>query len=268
MRDPIIAWLTDFGTRDFYVAAMKAVALGICGRAQLVDVTHDIEPQDIAGASLVLGSCYRDFPAGTVFVVVVDPGVGTLRRAVALEAAGHRFVAPDNGVLTAVIDAEPSWRAVELDAPHLQRRMVSRTFEGRDRFAPIAAWLALGHSIDECGRPVSDLERLDRVRPMVRGDRLEGIVEWVDRFGNLVTNIPRETLERFADGRSVRVEAGDRLVPRPVETYAALDAGELGVLVGSTNHVELAVGRGSAAAATGLARGARVIVAHAARADG
>ena len=142
MARPTIAFLSDFGTRDHYAGTMKGVALGICPDATLVDITHEIPAHDVLGGALELAAAYKYFPAGTVFVAVVDPGVGSSRRGIAAEAGDSRFVAPDNGLLTLVFRETPPKRVVELTERRYARPSVSRTFEGRDRFAPAAAWLA------------------------------------------------------------------------------------------------------------------------------
>src|SRR5438045_6291924 len=139
MARPVLALLTDFGTRDHYAGAMKAVALGICPDATLVDITHEVPPHDVVAGALELAACYRYFPAATVFLVVVDPGVGSARRGIAADTGDYRFVAPDNGVLSAVFADAPPKRVVELTERKYARPTVSRTFEGRDRFAPAAA---------------------------------------------------------------------------------------------------------------------------------
>src|SRR3954465_14248481 len=157
MPRPIIATLTDFGLRDHYVAAMKAVALGICPEVTFVDITHDIAPQDVAGAALELEACCTYFPAATIFLVVVDPGVGSARPALARAAGPYRFVAPDNGVLSPVLGGTRERRVVELTDPTYARPTVSRTFEGRDRFAPAAAWLATGVDLEALGRPIDGI---------------------------------------------------------------------------------------------------------------
>src|SRR5471030_2981133 len=161
MPRPLIAFLTDFGTRDHYAGTMKGVALGICPDATLVDITHDILPHDVLGGALELAAAYHFFPHGTIFLVVVDPGVGSARRGIAAETGDHRFVAPDNGVLTAVLDEHPPKRVVELTERKYARPTVSRTFEGRDRFAPAAAWLAKGIELGALGRPAAPIQRLD-----------------------------------------------------------------------------------------------------------
>src|SRR5476651_844729 len=156
MARPVIALLTDFGTRDHYAGAMKGVALGICPDATLVDISHEVPPHDVLAGALELAACFRYFPAGTIFLVVVDPGVGSARRGIAADTGDYRFVAPDNGVLTAVLDEHPPKRVVALTERKYARPTVSRTFEGRDRFAPAAAWLAKGIQLPALGRPVND----------------------------------------------------------------------------------------------------------------
>src|SRR5438874_2181630 len=198
MARPVIALLTDFGSRDHYAGTMKGVALGICPDATLVDISHDVPPHDIVAGALELAAAYKYFPAGTIFLVVVDPGVGSTRRGIAAEAGDYKFVAPDNGVLTAVIDEHAPKRVVELSERRYARPTVSRTFEGRDRFAPAAAWLAKGIQLSALGRPVTEIQRLDIPIPEVSADGISGTVLRVDRFGNLVTNIDRKTIERLA----------------------------------------------------------------------
>src|SRR5215472_191729 len=184
MARPIIALLTDFGTRDHYAGTMKGVALGICPDATLVDITHDVPPHDVLAGALELAASYKYFPPGTIFLVVVDPGVGSARRGIAVQTDDYRFVAPDNGVLTAVLAEHAAKRAVELTERRYTRPTGSRTFEGRDRFAPAAAWLAKGIELTALGRPAGELQRLDIPQPTIEGDRLAGVVLRVDRFGN------------------------------------------------------------------------------------
>lgn len=258
MGRPIIALLTDFGVRDHYVAAMKGVLLDLSPEATLVDITHDIPPHQVETAALELAACYRYFPAGTIFLAVVDPGVGSARRGLAAQAGDARFVAPDNGVLTAVFDEQKPKRIVELTARRYARPTVSRTFEGRDRFAPAAAWLARGVDVPALGRPVSHWHRLHIPAPAVEGDRLRGEVLRVDRFGNLVTNIDRRLFDRFRQDQGIDIVVDGHGVPRLVATYAEAPEGQITALFGSTDHLELAVNGGSAAALLGLGRGTPV----------
>src|SRR6058998_3429222 len=165
MFRPVIALLTDFGTRDHYAGTMKGVALGICPDATLVDISHELPAHDVLAGALELAAAYRYFPAGTIFLVVVDPGVGSSRRGIAAESGDYRFVAPDNGVLTAVLAEHPAKRVVELTERKYARPTVSRTFEGRDRFAPAAAWLAKGIDLAALGRGAANVQRLDIPQP-------------------------------------------------------------------------------------------------------
>jgi len=239
---------------------MRGVALDICPDATLADITHDISPQDILGGALELAAAYKYFPQGTVFLCVVDPGVGSSRRGIAADAGGRRFVAPDNGLLTEVFrDATPSV-VVELTERKYARPTVSRTFEGRDRFAPAAAWLAKGIAITALGAEVTDWRSLDIPEPHEGGGQLTGEVLRVDRFGNLVTNIDRERLVRVAASRPIQIVVAGQPVTKFVATYAEAENGSLCALFGSSDHLEIAVAGGSAAGCLGLTRGAAVVV--------
>ena len=260
MARPVIALLSDFGTRDHYAGAMKGVALGICPDVTLVDITHDVPPHDALAGALELGAAYRYFPAGTVFLVVVDPGVGSTRRSIAAEAGGYRFVAPDNGVLTLAFKETPPVRVVEVTERRYARPTVSRTFEGRDRFAPAAAWLAKGIDLSGLGRTITSWHTLTVPEPVVSDDQIAGEIVRVDRFGNLVTNVDRPTFERFAGRGGIEILAGAQAVGTVVATYADAEAGALCALFGSSDHLEVAVNGASAAERLGLARGARVMI--------
>ncbi len=161
MARPVVALLSDFGTADHYAGTMKAVVLGVCPDVTLVDIAHDLPAHDVMAGALQLAACYKYFPSGTVFLVVVDPGVGSARRGIAAEAGDYRFVAPDNGVLSAVFKETPPRKVVELTERKYARPTISRTFEGRDRFAPAAGWLAKGLALASLGRGVSDYARLE-----------------------------------------------------------------------------------------------------------
>jgi len=261
MARPVIALLTDFGTRDHYAGTMKGVALGICPDATLVDISHDVPAHDVIAGALELAAAYKYFPAGTIFLVVVDPGVGSARRGIAAEAGEFKFVSPDNGVLTAVLDEHPPKRVVELTERRYARPTVSRTFEGRDRFAPAAAWLAKGVELPALGRPAGTIQRLDLPQPALQGDGISGCVLRVDRFGNLITNIDRRTFDKVTGG-ALEIQIGDRVVSRVVSTYADAAAGELCALFGSTDHLEIAASGASAATELSLGRGAPVHVAR------
>ena len=261
MARPVIALLSDFGTRDHYAGTMKGVALGICPDATLIDISHDLPPHDVLAGALELAAAYKYFPAGTVFLVVVDPGVGSTRRGIAAEIGDYKFVAPDNGVLTAVADEHAPKKIVELSERGYARPTVSRTFEGRDRFAPAAAWLAKGIELTALGRPVGAIQRLDLPQPEVDAERIAGQVLRVDRFGNLITNIDRKTFDRLA-GESLEIRVGPHQISRVVSTYADAAPGEVVALFGSTDHLEIAANGSSAATSLDLGRAAPVQVAR------
>ena len=260
MARPVVALLSDFGGRDHYVGAMKGVILGICPDATLVDITHDIPTHDVLTAGLELAAAYHYFPTGTVFLVVVDPGVGSERRGVAADTGDYRFVAPDNGVLTGVLQESPPKRVVELTERRYARPTVSRTFEGRDRFAPAAAWVAKGVQLSALGRPLTDYQMLDLPVAEVDGDRIVGQVLRVDRFGNLVSNINRKTFDRLAQNGSIQIEVGSHGIGRLVETYADIGPDEVCALFGSTDHLEFAANSTSAVERLGVDRETSVIV--------
>lgn len=254
---PVIALLSDFGTRDHYAGTMKAVMIGICPDVTFVDITHDITPHDVMEGALQLAASCRYFPAGTIFLSVVDPGVGSSRRGIAVEAGDYRFVAPDNGVLTAALRDVPPKRIVELTERRYARPTVSRTFEGRDRFAPAAAWMAKGIQLSALGRAVTSYHQIEIPQPQV-GDQLAGVVLLIDRFGNLVTNIDRRTFESFTRAQPVALKVNDHAIARVVATYSDIRAGEVCALFGSTEHLEFAVNGGSAADTLTVTKGAKV----------
>jgi len=263
---PIIALLTDFGTIDHYAGTMKGAALTICPDATLVDISHDVPPHDILAGALELQASFRFFPPGTVFLVVVDPGVGSTRRGIAAEAGDYRFVAPDNGVLSGVFEEVAPKRVVSLTERRYARPTISRTFEGRDRFAPAAAWLAKGAEMAALGSPVRDYVRIEIPHATQDGDRIVGQVLRVDRFGNLVTNIPRPLVDRLTAGGPIDILAQGHAIGALVETYAGAAPGAPCALFGSSECLEIALNGGDAAAHLGLAAGAVVEVVRSARA--
>jgi hypothetical protein len=244
---PIVALLSDFGSIDHYVGAMKGAILSVCREASLVDITHGIAPQDVAGGARHLAAAAPYFPPGTVFVAVVDPGVGTGRRAIAASAGGCHFVGPDNGVLSWALEAWPVEAIVAVENSRVARPTVSRTFEGRDRFGPAAGWLALGTPLADLGPAVTDFVRLERHGPVAGTHELRGEVAWVDRFGNLVSNVSRADWDRLARGRHGLVFVAGQLVGQPVATYGAVSTGEPCAVFGSTDHLEIALRDGNAA---------------------
>jgi S-adenosyl-L-methionine hydrolase (adenosine-forming) len=255
MKSPVITLLTDFGSSDHYVGAMKGILLGICPAAQLVDISHEIAPYAIAEAAFTLSQAWTCFPEGTVHLVVVDPGVGSARRPLLVEAAGHRFVAPDNGVLTMLYDAVPAHEVREITASRYFRQPVSLTFHGRDIFAPVAAHLANGLAPVEIGTRTGDYQRFRFAKPAQTGSKTwTGTVLKTDRFGNMITNFDSETWRRLA-AEPFEIKVGARLVSQMASNYAEMPADELFVIAGSAGFLEISVNRGSAANEAGAASG-------------
>ncbi len=251
MAPPIVTLTTDFGLGDGYVGTMHGVILGLCPEARIVDISHDIAPQDIRQAAFVLEGAYRFFPAGTVHVAVVDPGVGSARRPIAVQIATACFVAPDNGLLTPILEAEPVLAQVQLTRPAYWLPQVSRTFHGRDVFAPVAAYLARGVALLDLGEPATDLARLPWPRPTLQPDgAIAGQVLYVDRFGNLITDVPGEML-----AESVAIEIAGRRIESLSPAYAAAAPGQLVALISSGGRLEIAVREGSAARELGVGPG-------------
>jgi S-adenosylmethionine hydrolase len=253
----IVTLTTDFGTRDAWVAAMKGAILGIARAVQLVDVTHEVARHDVAEGALALEAAAPYFPPGTVHLAVVDPGVGTARRGLAVVARGQVFVGPDNGLFTPFV-AEGDWRAFELAASEYRLPAVSRTFHGRDVFAPAAAHVAGGVDPSRLGPRVTDPVRLVWPEPRPTAGGVAGVVVHVDRFGNLVTSLRADALAG-ALGPGAVVRIAGRAVAL-VGTYGELGRGRAGALVGSGGRLEIAVREGSAARLFGARRGTRVVL--------
>jgi S-adenosylmethionine hydrolase len=260
---PVIALLTDFGLRDPYVGAMKGAILSVCPEATLVDVLHEVEAHDVAAGALALDAAYRHFPPGTVFVAVVDPGVGSERRPIAIGAGRWLFVGPDNGLFTFVLDAHPQARAHLLANPLLHREPLSAVFHGRDLFGPAAGRLARGLPLEEVGPAVTDPLRLRLPGKTRQADAWAGAVLHVDRFGNLTTNLVEADLDALAERRRERLEIrlGGTTLPL-VRTYSDVAPGTACALVGSSGRLEIAVNVGRADALLGAGPGTAVVVAR------
>jgi S-adenosylmethionine hydrolase len=257
---PVLALLTDFGTRDPYVAAMKGVALGICPDLTIVDLTHEIAPHDIAEASRHLVDVVPYLPADTAIVAVVDPGVGSARRPIAARAGDRWFFGPDNGILAGVFARTPPDAIVAIADPRYVRLPVSRTFEGRDIFAPAAAWLLSGVPLAALGPPVTDPIGQVPVDDAVAADgSLGGTLVAADRFGNVRTSIDRMVFDLFAGDARVELRVGGAPV-RLVETYAEIRDGEVAALFGSAGWLELAARSAPAFGRPGITIGAPIVV--------
>jgi len=234
----MITLLSDFGLTGPYVAAMKGVIISLNPDVRIVDISHDIGPQEVDEAAFVLHQAYPFFPRGTIHVCVVDPGVGGQRAVLAVQAAGHIFLAPDNGILKYVYQDDPGFRAFQVVQPEYRRGKVSGTFHGRDIFAPAAGHLSLGVSPESLGPPCKE----PVVRPVpelrVESGRAFGEVVFFDRFGNAVTNIPRTLLPA---GSRARVEVRGIRMQGIVNTYSAAKPGEFAAVFGSGETIEIAV---------------------------
>lgn len=245
--------LTDFGEADGYVGQMKGALLGICPDARLVDLSHAVPPQAIAAGAFLLESASAAFPKETIHLAVVDPGVGTRRRPLVVRTERHTFVLPDNGLVSRVLDRDGLRGAWALEAGPYRQAPVSPTFEGRDLFAPAAAWLARGLAPEELGVPVTDPVRLPvGPRVLARGETAVPVL-WIDRFGNVVLDLPQSLLEpHLGSGGGVRVRAAGADVERFARTYGEAPGGEPFLLFGSAGYLEIAVPGGRADAALGL----------------
>ena len=238
----IIALLTDFGTKDYFVGAMKGAILFINENVQIVDITHEIEPQNIVSASFNLRACFQDFLVGTIFVAVVDPGVGSRRRAILVETPDYFFIAPDNGLLSFVFNGEKEFRVFELTSRKFFAENISATFHGRDIFAPVAAHLSKGVKPSEFGLEITDFVRFDENKPRKISDReIEAEIIETDRFGNLITNLKREDLPaRFT------LEIGATKIENLRQFFAESEKGEVFMIFGSAGFLEIAAFQDSA----------------------
>jgi len=259
MTAPIITLLTDFGLGDTYVASMKGVILNICPDARLVDLSHLVPPQDVRAGAFLLVSASRDFPAGTIHLAVIDPGVGTDRRGLVIRADDYFFVGPDNGLFSLALREASGWEAFSLERPVYWRTTISKTFHGRDIFAPTAAHLAMGVPAEALGPPCIP-EIASWADVVHKEEELLGEIIHIDHFGNAVTNVNRATLERFASGPRVTVRIGGLTLSAMVDTYGDLEAGNLIALIGSSNFLEIAITQGNAAKTCGLRRGDPVCI--------
>ncbi len=265
MDSRIIALLTDFGTRDPFVGILKGVILGINPSACLVDLGHDIDPGDIRSASFALRMALPYFPVGAIIAAVIDPGVGTDRRALGVEVAGRTVVCPDNGILSWVLRDHPPTAAVELTESRFHLPEVSGTFHGRDIFAPVAAHLSLGVPLGDFGPAAEGLVTLDLPQVVTHPRSIAGQVVYIDRFGNLITNIDRDTingwLSGISDGR-VSVQLGSLDITGISRTYGDVLPRHTVAVIGSSGLLEIGVNQGDAAAQLGMGVGFPVMVYH------
>jgi hypothetical protein len=253
---PVITLTTDFGLSDHFVGVMKGVILKIAPRASIIDISHEVPPFSVLEGAFLIAESYRWFPKGTVHVVVVDPGVGSARRPILIEAAGQFFVGPDNGVLSMVRAAEPKHKVREITNRRWTLDPVSQTFHGRDVFAPVAAKLASGGKAAQAGPKIDDALLLRLPVPEQTNKRTwTGTVLRVDRFGNLITNFRAAD---FPVRQSMELAIGFERLRKLATNYAEMPFGEPFVIVGSSGYYEVCVNQGHAAKRLGCAAGAPV----------
>ncbi len=236
----LIALLSDFGDRDHYAGTMKGVILSINPRARIIDISHNVSPQNIVEAGYLLWASYKYFPDGTVFVCVVDPGVGGGRKIICVETARHQFIAPDNGLLDFIILQEDILRSYQIvNPPRIGAKKISATFHGRDIFAPLAASLSKGSSASQFGKRY-DLKKPSPLFYEPENGMTRARILHIDHFGNLITNIP----ERYFDRHSVKVGAAD--ITKHIRSYTEAPQADPCMIVGSNGLIEVVVTEGSA----------------------
>ena len=244
---PLITLLTDFGTRDAYVGSLKGVILSLNPEVRLVDLSHEVGPQDIQAGAFMLAEVAACFPPGTIHLAVVDPGVGSRRRALAARCRGHYWVGPDNGLFHLIFNHAPDLAMVSLENPAYFRPQVSATFHGRDIFAPVAAHLSLGVDLDDFGPRIANPVSLAFPEPEIGPETIQGEIISVDRFGNLISNIPAGVVTSQRGERDWRLEAGPLILKGLARTYADAAPGEFLALAGSHGFIEIACAMDNAA---------------------
>lgn len=242
-----ITLATDFGLSDGFVGAMKGVIYAINPDATIIDISHEIGPQDVSEAAILLEASYRYFPQGTIHVVVVDPGVGSQRRAIAVETERCYFVAPDNGVLTRALMRENNVKCVELVHSEYFLNEVSNTFHGRDIFAPVASHLSLGIKIGQLGKRIDDLVELPITKPEVRHGEIIGSVIHIDRFGNIITDISIELFRSVVPNKAFTIIIAGVKLNKINMSYAEAPIGHLVALFSSFGRLEIAINQANAA---------------------
>jgi hypothetical protein len=257
-RKPLITLLTDFGHQDGYVGSMKGIILGINPQVNLVDISHDLPPQDVAAGAFILQSVFPYFPPRTIHLAVVDPGVGTSRKAVAVRCREQYWVGPDNGIFNLIVNGRADLQAVILENPAFFLPEIAATFHGRDIFAPVAAHLSRGVSLFAFGPPLSALQPLDFPEPAIGPETIQGRIIYVDHFGNLVSNIRGAQVEALLKKAPLVLQVGRTQIRRLVRTYAEAPPGELIALAGSHGYLEIACVQGNAAQVLQAARGTAV----------
>lgn len=254
----VITLTTDFGLQDYYVSAMKAVMLGIAPDVRFVDISHEIPSQDIMAGSWVLKNSAMLFPSGTVHLVVIDPGVGTDRNAIALKIDDQYFVGPDNGIFS-LLTQEKDFKAVRLSNSKYWRKERSSTFHGRDIFAPAAAHLSQQDvALEDLGEPLDELVTYRWTVPISDKDGIEGMIIHIDKFGNLITNISTSLIEDVIDEKDVKIYVGNTILDEIEATFGTVTEGEPVAYMGSSGMLEIGINKGNAEEMLGVQKGAQI----------
>jgi S-adenosylmethionine hydrolase len=257
LRHRIITLTTDFGYKDPFVGEMKGVILSINPSVTLIDITHGIEPHKIEEGAFIIGSSYKYFPSGTIHIAVVDPGVGSERRPIILEAGGYYFVGPDNGIFSYVMSFSEKMKVIHITEEKYMLSKDSPTFQGRDVFAPVAAWLSKGIALEAFGCAIDDFKMFEIQLPKIEGDGISGEVIYIDRFGNAITNIRKSDLQGFGEKFSVEIKGR---VVRAVKNYSQASDKSLYCLINSSNFLEFFVNMDSASRLFDINKGEKVTV--------
>lgn len=261
VANAIITLTTDYGTDDHLVGTLKGVILKINPEVTIVDITHHVTPFDLLDGALAIGTAYAYFPPKTIHVVVVDPGVGTERRPLLVSAQSQYFIAPDNGVLSLIYEREQNVVVRHANAEHYYLQPLSKTFHGRDVFAPVAAWLSKGWQTASMGEEITDYKRFALPKPKPGDDGLKGVVLRIDSFGNLVTNFRAEDLpSETQTGGGLKLQVGASTVSQLVDTFAVGKAGEPVAYIGSSGYLEIAINKANASRTLSIGRGTPVVL--------
>ncbi|THJ24433.1 MAG: hypothetical protein CAF45_006035 [Nitrospira sp. CG24E] len=259
----LITLLTDFGDRDSFVASMKGAILTINPHATIVDVSHHVQAHSVETAAYLLKSCYRYFPEGTVHVAVVDPGVGSARRPLLVTTAQYFFVGPDNGLFSWLYQLEDETEVRVIEGAKYRLESLGHTFDGRDLFAPSAAWLTKGEPLSSFGRIIHDPVRLPMIEPSRQGDRLIGRIEHVDGFGNLISSLTQQQIEEMysvTKHRQLSIRIGEQVIAGLVVNYSEGAVAQPSALINSDGRLEIFVKEAPAADLLKVGRGTRIEV--------
>ncbi|MFH2013181.1 MAG: SAM-dependent chlorinase/fluorinase [Pseudomonadota bacterium] len=263
MERGVITLITDFGTKDSYTGVLKGVILGINPMVRLVDITHEISPQDIFEAGFILNNSYKFFPEGTIHLVVVDPGVGSKRKAILMKAGDYLFIGPDNGAFSFIYESERIDKIVELINNKYFLPFISNTFQGRDIFAPAAAYLSRGTPLEDFGESCNEVVKFDIPKPEIKKGEINGVVLHVDRFGNLISNIPEVLFRKLVGKGKHEVSIGGKALGNIKVSYSEVKEEEEAVaLFGSTGYLEVSVRDQDARERPNLNKGNIIKVVH------